>query len=503
MNDQQTFMDTATQPTPPGSAPALAPQQSPLSQAVSDYTGKMDTLFQDQQKEFAASQEAQAPYRAKILQMLESPNQAQAHLQKVQEQPKPQDYQKYSMEFASAMAVMGALAGRWTRQGGTTALNAFAGALKGWQSGNLQAYENASKEWEQATKKTLENNRMEIEKYREIMADKKANIDQMMAAMNIVATEHQNKLMFDATMAKNYTMAFGAVDKMVSAQERVTQSSDRLLGFRSEDLQAGDSRVKYFTEHPEQLAAVPMQSYLALKGWADTHGRDLPERPASGMETNTLDQMVERRLAGDKSVLQNIGRGIQGAANVQAFNNRLAEVMQERGISGADLAKIDQQYVGGTSYQRATGNQAARIETASNEVSKLIPQALETSRSLPRGKWVPVNTIIQQYQKGSSDPAYNDFALANFSLLNAYTRAMNPQGVPRIQDRLEAHAIGLLSMATDQKAYEVQVNRLWKEVQASKQAVSETRQGVSGGDINAPVPQPGGGNDGWGDVQVK
>ena len=92
--------------------------------------------------------------------------------------------------------------------------------------------------------------------------------------------------------------------------------------------------------------------------------------------------------------------------------------------------------------------------------------------------------------------------LANFSLVNAYTRAMNPQGVPRIQERLEQHAMGILSTATDEKAYEVQVRRLWKEGQASKTATAKTAEGVTPGDINAPVPgmddaPPPAANDGW------
>jgi hypothetical protein len=137
---------------------------------------------------------------------------------------------------------------------------------------------------------------------------------------------------------------------------------------------------------------------------------------------------------------------------------------------------------------------------------QLIPQALETSNALPRGSWVPINLLIQKFEAGTSDPRYYDFSLANFSLMNAYARAMNPQGVPRIQERLEAHAAGVLSQATDQASYKIMIERLWKEVQASKKAVAQTREGRSAGDINAPLPgaapTPAGGDDGWGEVKV-
>src|ERR1700677_3203253 len=160
----------ASAPAPPAASP-LAPQ-SPMDQSQ---IGQME----------AAKVGGEQPYREKVLKLLNDPAEATAHLDKVKDAPNPQDYKKYSMEFASAMAVIGAIAGRWTRHAGNASLNAFTGALNGWHQGNLEAYEQASKQWEAATKQTLENNNVEIEKYHEIMNNKSANIDQMMAAMQV------------------------------------------------------------------------------------------------------------------------------------------------------------------------------------------------------------------------------------------------------------------------------------------------------------------------------
>jgi hypothetical protein len=109
---------------------------------------------------------------------------------------------------------------------------------------------------------------------------------------------------------------------------------------------------------------------------------------------------------------------------------------------------------------------------------------VEASRSFPRGKFVPLNQLIQQWDQGTSDPAYNDFIVKNFALINAYTRSMNPQGIPRITERLEQHAIGLLSTATSPEAYEVQARALWQEAVRSKAAVAKTR-----GEIGQPTPE--------------
>ena len=106
----------------------------------------------------------------------------------------------------------------------------------------------------------------------------------------------------------------------------------------------------------------------------------------------------------------------------------------------------------------------------------MVPQAVEASRAFPRGSWVPLNKLVQQYDAGTSDPKYNDFMLANYGLLNAYVRAMNPTGVPRVTERLETHALGILSTATSPETYEVQVNRIIKEVQASRGAINAVRK---------------------------
>lgn len=211
---------------------------------------------------------------------------------------------------------------------------------------------------------------------------------------------------------------------------------------------------------------------------------------------DALHDLVDQYISGNKSVTQFFGFGAVRAQNAANFSSILAEEMQKRGMSGADINKAQTQFAGETSYQRTAGTQAARVESASNEVDQLAPQALETSANLPRGSWVPINKLLQSYEAGTSDPAYNDFALANFALLNAYTRAMNPTGQPRVNDRLEAHAAGILSTATDQKSYEVQVKRLLKEIAASKKAVAETRAGQKD---QSQVPQ----QQGWSAEKVQ
>ena len=111
-------------------AAALAPQ-SPLQARFMKGMDKLETLQADEKEQFDKSEAAAQPLRNREMKELMTTVQARAHLEKLKDAPKPEDYQKGSMEFASSMALVGAVFGRFSRRGGTAALNAFSGALKG------------------------------------------------------------------------------------------------------------------------------------------------------------------------------------------------------------------------------------------------------------------------------------------------------------------------------------------------------------------------------------
>jgi len=79
------------------------------------------------------------------------------------------------------------------------------------------------------------------------------------------------------------------------------------------------------------------------------------------------------------------------------------------------------------------------------------------------------------YERGTSDPTYYKFAANNNALKTAYVRAMNPTGVPRIAERAEIAADGLLDNATSFTAYKTVVEQILREVAASKRAIAAVR----------------------------
>ena len=500
-------LERASVPSPlSGGQPTAAPKESAsdtLMRQLSESQKRTESIIAQEERE-------KAPVVDAALEANRAPMPAVPRLGRETAPPK-QDIGQRMQDWLLPIVALSSIAGAFSRQHATTALNAFAAGMQGLKEGNLTLYDQKVKEWKAANERLLANNEAAMKEYNAAWTNRKNNIDQKMNEIQLIASKYQDRLTYEAAAQKNFTLVAQLLQKQEMLQEKLQveyeklkvandASNTKMEALRSKmesaDPFAMAERLESIKDPAEKERAMNMIKALHPQGAMVMAGEG--GQAAGLFGPDTIKQMVDRRLAGDKSVLQNVGRGTQGAMNVVEFNKALAAEMQARGMSGQDLAKIDQQYVGGTAFQRAAGGQAARVEVASNEVEQVLPQAIEASKTVPRGKFVPINRLMQDWQKGTSDPAYNDFIMANFSLINAYTRAMNPQGVPRIAERLEQKAEGILNTATSQQAYEVQARRLWKEVQASKNAVSRTREGVTGGDINAPVPgldtTPSGGN---------
>ena len=326
---------------PPGQggagASALGPQ-SPLQARFMKGMDKLDALQADEEKQFKASEAASQPLRDREMKELMTPVQARSHLEKLKDAPKPEDYQKGSMEFASSMALVGAVFGRFSRRGGTAALNAFSGALKGWHEGNMEAYGNAQKEWEANTKKTLENNQMEIEKYKEIIENKKLNIDQMAAGLTLAAQPFQNKLMFDYAQEKNINGALNLYDKMTAIQERATKSAETMLGFNRDNIDEVKQAVDIYNENPGLFSNQSPSKQAQIRIAAERFGFKIKDQPNALPPGWTDEQLnYQADLYNKTGQIPSYGFGKDATAIRSAITKRAADRAQSGGQTPGDL----------------------------------------------------------------------------------------------------------------------------------------------------------------------
>jgi hypothetical protein len=441
---------------PPADTPAEA--QADPSSAGASALKPQSALAQPDQTEIgkyeAGIATAQKPFLDKLDKTLSNPQERTAQFEKIKDAPNPQDYHKYSMEFASAAAVLGAVAGRWTRQGGTASLNAFAGALKGWQAGNLQAYEEASKQWEQNTKKTIENNNMELEKYHEILNNRKSNIEEMTQGLTIAGSQFQNSVITDLAKSGNFNGVAQAVDKMGQANQRLQGAFGQLSGVRKEQAAEVSSKVDELNGNPE-LAQRIMQDkpteWLKIKAAAESLGLKLND-PAK--DTQPLP-----KVSGTPRSLP--------AMWAQSFTQDFQR-QHGRPPSPDELAAGAANFQGGQSAARAAGTRAGQIEVSVAEADQTFQLAVQASDAVPRGKFVPMNKIILGGKQLMSDPAYRQFIDANESAVTAYGATMSRNGANTVAAQSRAHTV--LDTADSPQAYRAGIAQLRKEVDAVEKA---------------------------------
>jgi hypothetical protein len=261
-------------------------QPSPLDK----YGSQMEGLQKQDQAAFDQEQSALAPRYSALNSSLAAGNPRPPDQQKLEAPPNPEDYKKNSMAFASAMAVLGAVASKWTRNAGNASLNAFAGALNGWQSGNMQAYEDAAKQWEQATKQTIDNNKMVMDKYKEVLENHKQNIDEQMAGIQLVATQFHDKMMFDAAAAKNYTLVASIYEKNQQYTEKAATAAAKLQETKAAQDQKNEANAKWLASPPGQqwIGQQPPEDQLKYNAFVQQYGSGQPRSaPAMALKAFT------------------------------------------------------------------------------------------------------------------------------------------------------------------------------------------------------------------------
>lgn len=186
------------------------------------------------------------------------------------------------------------------------------------------------------------------------------------------------------------------------------------------------------------------------------------------LSPDTQRKMAEQYLSGDKGVMQNLGRGAQGAANVVALRETIARVAEERGLSGADIAAKQSEFMGMNAAQRALGTRQANFGLAKSEAYEMADLVTETSQAVSRTQFMPINKALNAYNTNTGGTEIREFGAALNSFINAYARAISPVGTPTVSDK--DHARAMLSTADSHEQVVAIMGQLKKEMEAAGRA---------------------------------
>ena len=160
----------------------------------------------------------------------------------------------------------------------------------------------------------------------------------------------------------------------------------------------------------------------------------------------SLSLMADQYLSGDKCVFQNLGRGVQGAANVVALRDAVYKRASEMGMTGAEIASSMAEFAGYTAGQRTIAQRGAAVSMAGEEARSMGDIVIQTSRLVDRSQFPDWNAVTNEFQARTGGTEVKDFTAALNSYINVYSRAIAPTGQgPTVSDK--DHARELLQTA--------------------------------------------------------
>jgi type II secretory pathway pseudopilin PulG len=200
--------------------------------------------------------------------------------------------------------------------------------------------------------------------------------------------------------------------------------------------------------------------------------------------------LAQQAMAGDTSVYQNLGRGVQGAQNIVAIRKEVARMQEAQGGTGADQAAANASFQGEKAAARTGATKAANVGMAVAEAQQTFPLVRQASAALPRTQFPGVNAAMQAAQTGSGDPRVVALGTALNTSVNAYARAISPTGTPTVADK--EHARELLTTASTPEQLDAVLGVMEKEMKAARQAPTEVqaqqKARISGRGEGAPAP---------------
>lgn len=166
------------------------------------------------------------------------------------------------------------------------------------------------------------------------------------------------------------------------------------------------------------------------------------------------------------------GLARSGSGFVKAVTERAAQ----GDVTPEEMMSNQAQFTGEKAGQRTLGSRTANIEMAANEAASLADLAKQASGKVDRTQFKSLNDVIQAGQRATSSPELRAFTASNTSLINAYARAINPQGVGTVADK--EHARDMLSTGFSKGDYQAAVDQLLLEIDAARRSPGQVKKSM-------------------------
>ncbi len=255
------------------------------------------------------------------------------------------------------------------------------------------------------------------------------------------------------------------------------QATERLTGQQITEQGRHNQATERLTAQGQTIDQNKPISLPPMNTLVDRKGNTLREPTSVGsLDAPTIDAMARQYIAGDTSVLTNLGRGAQGAENVVALRKRVAEINSGAGETGPEQAARNAEMMGVKAGMRTAATRGANIEIASTEFNQLLPVVQKASLAVNRTNYPDLNKIILAGEQKIGDPNVVALGGAVNTLVNVYARAISPTGQPTVHDKL--HAREILDKAWSQGQFEAATGMMKQEIDAALQSPEKVRDAM-------------------------
>jgi len=245
----------------------------------------------------------------------------------------------------------------------------------------------------------------------------------------------------------------------------------RLAEARSNRAEARGARSEALAETERHHRAIEGIAGQRAGTAAETAASKLTLKYEGELDDETTKAIAEQYRAGDTSVLVGLAKDPR---NIIRVRKEIARQNNEFGITAAEQALRNAEFMGEKAGQRTVAQRTAGIEIAANEFKRVLPIVTEASNSVNRTNYPSLNKIIQAYQEGTGDPNIVKFASGVNSLVNLYARAISPTGTPTVSDK--DHAREILNKAWSNGQFDAATGIMTQEIDAALKAPADVKQ---------------------------
>lgn len=460
--DPSSAMVTTPPSAPPAVAPPAAARPDLNAQIQQDRTrsdahiAQMERAQALEEGNLEQRQREMEPLRQKALAEIQRPLPQPPRHEKPPETPKRQN-QHDDETWLFASALLGSLAGAFTRRHQTNALAAFSGAMEGYQEGSKQKFDQNMKIWEAENKKSLETNKQAMDEYRDVLENRKLTIDQMSIAMQLAGQKYEDQAAITAAKTKNSLVMAQFFDKRAQAAETAQTSADKLSSQYEQSQQR--ERNKLAIAQMRALGVQPGKEMALIDGIGQY--KDAPIGGARG--ANIMNLVREKYPDYDETTwFDKKARSTIGASEERA---------------------------GRTAAARTFNTAGANIEIVMSRAGPVLTNAAEAANAVPATEFKRINQLYQTAAEEISDPAIRNFKVANEELAGLFAAVLNPRSGVITVSAFD-HARQLIAASDGPEAYDAILRNIQRLAERESANIRSLRAGGESAPINIPPISP-------------